>query len=139
MLISFNVLTLRAAIDLHISLNNSSGHTENEPLCYVFEYEIIIFFCQCVINKFCGIDNWVYNEANVYAEPFFLNKIIMNRKHQKTKNRNNNKIKIMKIITCSSYGINEILISLQAFKYLTSVVPFISSNKVSGMAIKIIN
>lgn len=30
MLISFKVLTLRAAIDLQISLNSSSGQTENE-------------------------------------------------------------------------------------------------------------
>ena len=32
MLISFKVLTLRAAIDLQISLKSSSGQTENKQL-----------------------------------------------------------------------------------------------------------
>lgn len=42
MLISFNVLILRAAVDLHRSLNSSSGHTEWLCRYHVLGADILI-------------------------------------------------------------------------------------------------
>jgi hypothetical protein len=89
MLISFKVLILRAAIDLQISLNSSSGHTEIESF---YDFWLVVSrkakrVRQTIVIDFrsTGVNHKmkIIGSVKEYLEP-----IIIPRNHVKTNTKN---------------------------------------------------